>query len=224
MTTIDVTTRPTVVVPGKLYSAGGMITLDGRLSWAPANARGWQPAHTYVRLLDDRALVIDPGLAAFQDDVVAGLASLLPSGMEVEVLFSRARHDCIGNLGALVEAFDVTRIYTGGVLNPFDAFSAAPLIDTRSRRTAVLRSPDESHLEILHPALRILTTFWSYDPELKTIFTSDAFTHAITLTVNARPLIATTRRRSRRFVALSTRPSPGCGAPSPNRSSRICSV
>ena len=57
----------------------------------------------------------------------------------------------------------------------------------------VHRSPDDPPLEIFAPALRILPSYWGYDPETGTTFTSDSFTHATLDDPSAPPVIADRR-------------------------------
>ena len=169
--------RATEVIRGKLYVVGGMIPLDGRASWVPESSTGYQPSNSYV-LVDSEPLVVDTGAPYVRDQVLAGLAEVVEPGSPIQVFFTRAQPLCSGNLEPLVERYKVTSLFTGGTRNPFDSYDdIVATKKTRAQELVVLRSPAESRLELYHPALRLLATTWAYDPETKTVFTSDSFTH-----------------------------------------------
>jgi hypothetical protein len=176
--------NPVTLVPGALYSVGGLLSLDGTVSWAPPEATGYQPQNTYVFLGSEAAgsdpLLIDPGIPAVGSGVINGLAQLLEQNSPLSVFLSRAQFDSAGNLGALMRKYEVREIFTGGLRNRFDQFEEATSMDESRVRPVVLeRSPQESRLEILGSSLRILSTYWGYDLETKTVFTSDSFSHGI---------------------------------------------
>jgi hypothetical protein len=177
------------LVPELVFAIGGVLPLDERISWAPKGASGYQPAGTYLVLADEMPLVIDPGLAWVEDEVVRGLSSLVPAGTTIDVFLTRSQLECVGNLGAVAARYPIRRIYTGGVRNPFDAFDASPSIDQRSAGVAVQRSPEDVHLEIIHASLRLLNTYWAYDARTKVLFTSDAFTHTTVGSPDAHPVL-----------------------------------
>jgi hypothetical protein len=45
----DVNAVPLVIVPDKLYRVGGCIPMDGRASWAPRSATGYQPCEYAIQ-------------------------------------------------------------------------------------------------------------------------------------------------------------------------------
>jgi hypothetical protein len=168
------------LIEGRLFGLGGMVPLDGRASWAPASARGYQPSNTYL-LAGEEALVVDPGLAYVGASTIAGLRALVPAGVTPRIFLTRSQFDCIGNLHAVMTAFSVEEVFTGGLDNPFDSFDSATSVEDGApptERRAVERSPQESRLEIYSTPLRLLATFWGYDAETRVLFTSDSFTHA----------------------------------------------
>lgn len=166
------------VVPGQLVAVGGALPLDGRLSWAPPDATGFQPTNAYLLLRDGKPLIVNPGIAFVGPGVAAGLRTYLPDGAEVDLFISRSGFDSVGNVGVIAEHFQLRRAHTGGSFNPFDAFGAAGQIDDRTNWLEIERSPEDSALEIIHASLRLLNTYWAYDEPTKTLFTSDAFSHA----------------------------------------------
>jgi hypothetical protein len=169
------------MVSGKLYCVGGKVPLDGRASWAPADATGYQPVNTYLVIYDGEALVVDPGLSAAKSSVLSGLRKHLPHDLPVRVFLTRFQFDCVGNLSALTDEFAVRDIFSGGGGNPFDSFDAATSVGANPPTwLPAERSPAEAPLEVYSASLRLLATFWGYEAETKTLFTSDSFAHVTT--------------------------------------------
>jgi flavorubredoxin len=167
------------IVPAKLYAVGGVLPLDGRISWAPPTARGYQPVNSYLLIGDERPMVIDPGPACFADSVVAGLSGFLDPGVDIDVYLTRGQYDCLGNISALSAVFDVRRIFWGGQFDPLDGLGDPALLKLRSSAAATHLRPQDSRLEVIDTGLRLLNAYWGYDAETRTMFTSDAFAHAI---------------------------------------------
>jgi flavorubredoxin len=186
------------LIPGRLYALGGTIPLDGTVSWVPASATGFQPAHCYLALDEEAAILIDTGLRYHQDAVLAQLRALLPDGLPLSIFLTRSEFDCTGNFAAIVSSFEVDSLFTGGGQNPFDAFSdTTALPDTWRNRVMLARTPvgqpiplDESgRWLVLAPAIRTLATFWAYDRRTATLFTSDLFGHTTLHDHGASPVI-----------------------------------
>ena len=178
------------LVPGRLFALGGTIPLDGRVTWVPANSRGWQPAQCYLALDGGSALLVDTGLKYHESLVLAQLRELLPAGARLSMFLTRSEFDCTGNFGAVMASFEVGNLYTGGATNPFDAFAdMTALPDTFRKRVELSRTPvgepmpfDESgRWMVMAPALRTLATFWAYNSETRTLFSSDVFGHTLAL-------------------------------------------
>ncbi len=175
------------LVPGKLWLLGASIPLDGRISWVPADATGWQPVNTYLLKDAGGALVIDPGIYIHHEIVGEQLERLVPRGSDVSIYLTRAEPDVSGNLGEIASRFHVAHFYCGGGPNPFDAFEAVGSIDQQNRGTRVQmeRTPlgyevpvgGDRGVEIMRPIIRLLATYWGYDRQTRTLFTSDSFGH-----------------------------------------------
>ena len=190
--------RAVELVPGRLFALGGPIPLDGRVTWAPATAKGFQPAQCYLALDPDGALLIDTGLKYHEAEVLGQLKELLPKGLRLSMFLTRSEFDCTGNFGAVVANFEVDSLYTGGGTNPFDAFSDMTAVnDSWRKRVELSRTPvgeaiplDESgRWHVLAPAIRTLATFWAYDSVTRALFTSDVFGHTTIEQPGARPVI-----------------------------------
>jgi flavorubredoxin len=173
------------IVSDKLYAVGGMVKLDGRVSWAPSTAVGYQPTNSYVLIENDTALIVDPGLASHGTLVKKQLRALLPNGSGVLVFLTRAELDCVGNLGNVALSYRIKQLFTSGVRNPFDSFEYATFVDPELRASPVKleRQPvgfkipiaGSRTFEVVLTQIRLLATFWGYDSLTKTLFTSDTF-------------------------------------------------
>ena len=190
--------RAVELLPERLYALGGPIPLDGRVTWAPAAATGFQPAQCYLALDPDGALMIDTGLKYHEAEILGQLRELLPKGRRLSMFLTRSEFDCTGNFGAVVSNFEVDSLYTGGGTNPFDAFADMTAVDDSWRKRVELsRTPvgeaiplDEAgRWHVLAPAIRTLATFWAYDSANRALFTSDVFGHTTIGRADARPVI-----------------------------------
>ena len=180
---------PLELVAGKLHLLGASVPLDGRISWVPPEARGWQPINTYVLLEGEAVLVVDPGVYAHRTIIREQLATLVEPGRKLSIFLTRPEPDVTGNIGELASCYPVERLYAGGGPNPFDAFESANLMDPASRgnRIQMERMPagyqmplgEGRGVEVLRPAIRLLATFWGYDAATRTLFTSDSFGHTV---------------------------------------------
>ncbi|MFD1211856.1 hypothetical protein ACFQ36_07360 [Arthrobacter sp. GCM10027362] len=174
---------------------GGLIPLDDRVSWVPAGSAGFQPSNCYLLTEGQSRLLVDSGLAVHSQEILADLAGLIGEGGSVSMFFTRSEMDCVSNLEPIARRFDIERLFTGGVINPFDAFDDLSRMALRGRRhqidekrtgegdslarAAQIEVAPGRVLEIESPLLRLLPTFWGWDEETGTLFTSDTFTHGV---------------------------------------------
>jgi hypothetical protein len=184
----------TILVRDKLTVLGGTIDVDDRVSWVPPGTTGWQPSNCYLLTEPSGALLVDSGLAVHRDQVLDGLRAALGAHAALSIFFTRGEMDCVSNLEPISRDFDVLELYTGGVVNPFDAFDDVNRMRYKGRRQQIdirseggdsmPRSPRiaigaQRALEIESPLLRLLPTFWGWDEQTGTMFTSDVFTHGM---------------------------------------------
>lgn len=182
----------TTVHKDKVVVLGGTIPLDGRVSWVPAGATGYQPSNCYLLMDGAERLLVDSGLAAHSQEILEDLDGLLEKDGRLSIFFTRSEMDCVSNLEPIAGKFDIERLFTGGAINPFDAFDDLSRLALRGRRhqidqkgeggDSVARTPEIEvvpgrRLTIESPLLRLLPTFWGWDAATGTIFTSDTFTH-----------------------------------------------
>lgn len=193
-----VSSGATEVIPGRLYALGGAIPLDENVSWVPLGTTGFQPAHCYLALDGKGGTLIDTGLRYHETQVLSQLRSLLPEGARLSIFLTRSEFDCTGNFAAIVSEHAVDSLYTGGGQNPFDAFSdVTALPDNWRHKVQLSRTPvgepvpldDAGRWLVLAPAIRTLATFWAYNSDTKTLFTSDLFGHTTVPDPSSRPVI-----------------------------------
>lgn len=180
---------PVELVPNRLYLLGESTKLDGRITWVPADVRGWQPLNSYVLIENKSVLIIDPGVYAQRATIRQQLEMLVPPGTRLSIFLTRPEADVTGNIGEIASRYPVDRLYAGGGPNPFDAFEVVSLMDPANRgdRIQLERMPTGFQVpvqgtrgvEVLRPVIRLLATYWGYDAETRTLFTSDSFGHSI---------------------------------------------
>jgi flavorubredoxin len=169
-------------LPGKVYRLGGHIELDGRITWAPKIAGRYTPHNNYVVLEEGRAYLIDTGVAAHQDLVARQLKELIDPGIPITIFLTRSEYSCSGNLAALCELCWIEELVTSS-RNPFaGSGEIIAAVTDRVRRTepdrgAVVPLGASKSLTIIPALLRLINTYWVYDAESKTLFTSDMFGH-----------------------------------------------
>jgi flavorubredoxin len=162
---------------------GRPVALDERVSWVPPGTTGYQRINAYLLLDGGDAMLVDTGVAAHSRVLLDQLAALLPRDARLSIFFTRPlEFSCSGNLEALAATYDVSEIYIGGISSPLDVFEPR-----RGAPRSVTVRPGDSlpfgagePLEVLSPAVRILVTHWLYEPQTRTLFTSDLFTHTTT--------------------------------------------
>jgi hypothetical protein len=197
----------TTLVQDRLTALGGLISLDARVSWVPPGATGFQPSNCYVLSEAGEHLLVDSGLGVHEQQILTDLEPIIGAGGGVSIFFTRGEMDCVSNLEAISRRFDVTRLFTGGVINPFDAFDDVHRMRHRGRRQQIdvrgergdsmPRTPrieihGERALVIDSPLLRLLPTFWGWDAETGALFTSDVFTHGTIRRPDDQPVIDST--------------------------------
>ena len=177
---------------GALYALGGVVPVDGRISWFDESARGFAPLLCYLATEPDGDVMLDTSLPIFEREIVAQLGSLHPAGKPLSLALSRnPEFDSVGNAGLILTTFRTQQLIS--------VFNAEPWLYFRSRSGAVppegrpadmrpewieikrgmeipVGSGGRSLLVTIAP-LRLLSTVWAYDAATRTLFTSDAFGH-----------------------------------------------
>lgn len=168
-----------------LARMGGLVELDGRISWAPEIPGHYQPINSYFIREDDRVYILDTGVAAHRGMVLDQIASLMGDAKEISIFFTRAELDCSGNFSSIYKRFPVTEVISGAVRNPFDSYDELSKLSNTDikRQNLPLSGTDDmpigasTRLRLIPSHIRMLTTYWAYDSLSKTLFTSDIFGH-----------------------------------------------
>ncbi|MDV7352741.1 hypothetical protein R4282_06900 [Rhodococcus oxybenzonivorans] len=181
------TSQPIELVAGALYAVGDAAPNDGRLSWAAPGTSTFEPVNAFLLVEGDRALLIDPGVAAHERTLLHQLEQVIGPETALSVFCTRFEGDCVTALGPVIRDFNVVSIFGGGVSNPFDFFEdVSPAQQIRTdHRIEILRKKSGDTIDVgpgrsvhlLSTSLRVLTTFWLFDDRTGTLFTSDFFAY-----------------------------------------------
>ena len=192
MATAQATAHSLELAPGALYALGGVVPVDGRISWFAESARGFAPLLCYLATEPGGDVLLDTSLPIFEREIVAQLGGLHPADKPLSLALTRnPEFDSIGNAGLVLTTFRTQQLIS--------VFNAEPWLYFRSRSGAVppderpadmrpewleikrgmeipVGSGDRKLLVTIAP-LRLLSTVWAYDAATCTLFTSDAFGH-----------------------------------------------
>jgi glyoxylase-like metal-dependent hydrolase (beta-lactamase superfamily II) len=175
-------------LPPGVVRLGLAVKLDGRTSWGAGRA-GWMPISCHAVVDRDDGVIVDSGVPSHRQAITAQLRDL--TARRITLVLTRLNEfDAIGNAVALCREEPVDRVYMhypslhwlefepGAEL----AGSRAEKIDVRTLASGgsvpVCRDGSRD-LEVLHAPIRLLNTSWLYDKATRTLFTSDAFAHAL---------------------------------------------
>jgi flavorubredoxin len=168
------------ISPARVYALGAPVQRDGRLSWVPDGADGFEPWSCFLVRGAEGALLIDTGAGAHAEQIVAQLRSVLPADEKLSILLTRTEMDCPLNVPAIDEAYAVETVrFTGGVTVPRAVKDASvERFGVADYATLTLEAAPGISVEICTPRLKLLPTLWIYDGASRTLFTSDSFTYA----------------------------------------------
>ena len=184
----------TELEPDRLYALSNVLQVDDKTSWLTPALGRYTPMNAYVLKEGGAALLVDPGITVHADSLLSQLSAVLNPGDELNLFFSRlGEFDCVTNASHVLERFQVDTIHA-----MFDArlfldflpkFSPPPREGTlwhgHETVTRVIASNDEVRVDAegkrrcvtFTTPLRLLSTYWLYDEQTRTLFTSDAFGH-----------------------------------------------
>lgn len=181
-----------------LYCLPNPYELDGRLvSTHPVSARGFATLNTYVYAADGEALLIDTAWPVNKVSMLEQLATVVQAETPLSLFCLRQTdYNSVSNALPISESFNVTRVILGGGVLEKDIHR---WLDFDPSRTAwrqpngvsrlahaeqwspmgasYVAGPGDVELELVRSKLQTLATYWLYDPESLTLFTSDAFSH-----------------------------------------------
>ena len=182
------------LVPGKLHALGGVVPVDGRISWFAASARGYTPLLCYALTGDGGDLLLDTSLPLLQDVILGQLGAVHDAATPLKLVLSRnPEFDSIGNAGIILTRFRAQELISVFEADPWIHFSPRSGSVPAEQRPADMvprwveiqkgmEIPVGSGgrtLEIIGAPLRLLSTYWGYDSATRTLFTSDAFGHSL---------------------------------------------
>ena len=180
------------LVPGRLHALGGVVPVDGRISWFADSTRGFTPLLCYLVTEPDGDVMLDTSMPILEEQILAQLGDLHPADRPLTLVLSRnPEFDSVGNAGLILTRFRAQQLVS--------VFDGEPWLYFRSRSGAVppeqrpadmrplwvelkrdLRIPAGSggrNLLATQAPLRLLSTSWFYDEATRTLFTSDSFSH-----------------------------------------------
>ena len=167
-------------ITDEVYVLSDVEPADGERSWLPADAKGFEPFNKYVIVKPDVVFLLDTGVAAHCDSIIASLRDIV-GDRKLIMLPTRSNLEAIGNMGPIIDAFPrVQLLTTTRALPPLglchirdDKRDSVPA--RRIRRGEALDGIGFGNLQTLNPVIRILGTIWLYDRDSRILFSSDFF-------------------------------------------------
>ena len=156
-----------------------IMPIDGRVSWLPASARGFEPYNAHLLLSESSALLIDSGLAIHGSSLVSTLKEVIGS-RRLALYATRIELDSIGNLGRILEEIPNTIV---GSANPIEPTTLVHTSDWRTPKAPFTRYLVGDHLaelgfprvRVVDPVIRTLGTSWLWDERAEVLFSADFF-------------------------------------------------
>jgi hypothetical protein len=172
---------------GKLYALQHQFALDGRVSSYPASARGYSVANSYLLTQPDAALLIDTGFGKDELAIRGQIEALIAPGSPLSLFPLRLNEFMsINNVATFAGHFNVDQCYTS---NPdaalwfdFGTDNSRDILDAM-KVTAVTRADSiklgdrDRVIDVMQAPIRLIATRWLYDRDIKTLYSSDLFTH-----------------------------------------------
>ena len=175
-------------VTDRVRALGALLPLDGRLSWIADGVEGHAPLHCYLIETDGGPLLLDTGAPIHESSLFAQLDRHLPDTDLTLVLSRIVEFDSFGNAGTILERYPVTRVYSQFPVLEWVYYRHVH--DREPRNADPTWTPLEGGLEIsaaesdsialqaIDAPVRLLATWWFYEPGSRVLFTSDSFGHA----------------------------------------------
>ncbi|MGI9658948.1 MAG: hypothetical protein ACR2OD_08565, partial [Gaiellaceae bacterium] len=168
---------------------GALLPIDGRLSWVADGVEGHAPLHCYLIDTETGPVLLDSGAPVHEAALLGQLDRYLPKDEDLTLVLSRiVEFDSFGNAGTVLERYPVVHVYsqfpvlewvyyrhvhdqTPPVANP----AWTPLHG--GLEIAAARDKDATVLTAIDAPVRLLATWWFYEPSTHVLFTSDSFGH-----------------------------------------------
>lgn len=168
------------LAPG-VHALSNLVDLARPVSWVAAGTPGFDPSNCYLLLDHGEALLVDTGLRAHGDNLVAQMNEIIAPDTPLHLALTRVEPDCLGNLIDIAEQFRLVRLSSQTNVVPFDylgPFSARfPDVEINNglHPGDVVAFGRDRHLVVVEPAVRTLPTMWYFDQASGSLFTSDFF-------------------------------------------------
>src|SRR6185312_5389527 len=150
-------------------------------------ARGYSVANSYLLTQPDAALLIDTGFGKDEPAIRAQIEGLIAPGSPLSLFPLRLNEFMsINNVATFAGHFNVDQCYTS---NPdaalwfdFGTDNSRDILDAM-KVTAVTRADSiklgdrDRVIDVMQAPIRLIATRWLYDRDIKTLYSSDLFTH-----------------------------------------------
>jgi flavorubredoxin len=173
------------IVDGKVSALGACVENDGMISWVPSEAPGFVWLNCYLVAEGRTALLVDTGVPALEGQIAAQLRQFDVDS--VTIAFTRfGEFDSVGNAEVIERIVPVEACYAYFPPRDYvylrgDGPAPEPSFESRLfPEDGALEVGPARPLTVLPTRLKLLPTAWLYDHAAKTLFTSDAFSHALT--------------------------------------------
>lgn len=156
-----------------------IMPVDGRVSWLPPKARGFESYNKNLVLSSDCVLLIETGVACHGTSLVESMKDVL-STRPLVIFPTRIELDSIGNLARLYGAFPQTALVSANPIPanrlvhlPNGTTPAIPFTPVTPGQT--LAAVGFPNVLVVDPIIRTLGTAWLFDEISGTLFTGDFF-------------------------------------------------
>ena len=161
------------------YILTDTVEIDDRITWHIPGTRGYEPYNEYLIMDDERAILIDSGIALHGESILASLRELI-GARQLHLYATRIELECLGNHGRILDAFPNAKVVTANVVPQAALFhvsgfraTTAPVRHMQMGDTlAEFGFPD---IRIFQAPLRMLGTSWLWERNSRTLFTTDSF-------------------------------------------------
>jgi flavorubredoxin len=165
-----------------VHALSTMVDLRQPVSWVPPDVEGFDPSNCYLVVEGDEAHLVDTGLRAHGEALIAQLSSLIGGDVKLHVTATRVEPDCLGSLDMVADRFRVVRVSSQSNVIPFNYLG--PLADrypgvviNNGIHPGDVIVVEGRRFEAVEPAVRTLPTLWYFDHDSGVLFTSDFFGH-----------------------------------------------
>ena len=195
---------------------GGLVPLDGRISWYDRADGRFVPFNTYLLREGDDSLLVEAGVPIVFDAALAQVRAICGNHGPTRLAVTRNEPDCVANIPGWVSNIGLRTVHSPGLMNTLQFFPADQgeqleqsfvhgTTELQMLNFGVRCSPalpggevpvgERRRLKALAAPLKILPTVWYYDEETATLFCSDSFAEETASAPDQRVLRTVGRQR-----------------------------